>query len=394
MQFKLLLVALIISVQAGAQCDPAAVKTMPTIYSKQYEKSYGLIPEQEKSLSATFSTVVEPALKATHGLRGNWKPMGDFETTPEGYAKSVLESYLACMACKNNKIVNRDEEGLVLNIIYNSFESLFKSEIAIASSHEEAVYKKFDESKTMYVKETFEGRQIYYLQPSAATKLSNVVFYRETGDGEYFVIARSGVPLFIPLTIRQALEINIKNYKSLLAELKRKSSMPGLQPATKADYEKTMAKDFAEYRKSIPNPEKFITDLISQLEQTKLAAIKQDQFFINSYEKNIALVSAYLKNTASKDLDKPFVTSSTGLLSASFGDNTDATSGLPSFIKEFAAADKYGRFVTLNPAYFDRKVSKTAAQFISVEIRMQGSNSTVTKAYQDFKANFNFGKLL
>jgi hypothetical protein len=388
----ILIFATLFTFSSFAQCDPATIKNILTVYTKT--ASNNLTPEQQKNMAAIFTSVAEPAIKSTKGLRGSWKLMGDFETTPEGYAKSVLESYLALMACKNNKIVNRDEEGLVLNIIYNSFESLFKSEIAIASSHEETVYKKFDESKTMYVKETFEGRQIYYLQPSAATTLSNVVFYRKTGDGEYFVIARPGVPLFIPLTIRQALEINIKNYKSLLAELKRKTSMPGLQPATKAAYEKTMAKDFAEYRKSIPNPEKFITDLISQLEETKLTAIKQDHFFIDSYEKNIALVSAYLKNTASKDLDKPFVTGSTGFLSASFGDNNDATSGLPSFIKEFAAADKYGRFVTLNPAYFNKQVPKSAAQFISVEIRRQGSNSTVEKAYQDFKTNFNLGKLL
>lgn len=390
----LLLSAMIISMHARSQCDPAKIKTMSTVYSKQYEKSYGLTPEQEKWLSTSFSIVVEPALKATHGLRGNWKPLGNFAVTPEGFSKSVLQSYLGCMTCKDNKIVNRDEEGLILNIIYNSFEAIYKSEIAVACSHEETVYKKFDDSKTVYVNETFEGRQVYYLQPSATTTISNVIFYRKTGDGEYYIIARPGVPLFIPLTIRQALEINIKNCKSVLAELKRKTSMPGLQPATKADYEKTMAKDFTEYRKSIPNPEKFITDLIKQLEETKLAAIKQDQFFIDAYEKNITLVSAYLKNTAPKELDKPFITGNTGFLFALFGDASDGTSGLSFFIKELTESGKYGGFITLNPAYFNKQISKTAAQFISVELRMQGSNSTVVKAYQDFKMNFNFSKLL
>jgi len=49
--------------------------------------------------------------------------------------------------------------------------------------------------------------------------------------------------------------------------------------------------------------------------------------------------------------------------------------------------------VTLNPAYFNKAISKTAPQFISVELRIQGNSAVAVKAYNDFKANLNLSKL-
>ena len=396
MKKVILLLHIILTTLLGfAQCDPATIKNMPSVYSYSNGKagSSKNITEQDKYLTSIFKSVVEPAIKSTKGLTGSWDHISGFKATPEGFTKSSLDSYMHTLGCKNNKLYKKDEQGLVLNFTINAFQSILKGYIAEECRHEETKYIKFDDSKTTYVDDLLDGKQIYYLQPSTVSDVyPAAAFYRKTNDAEYFVISKPGVDLFIPLTLRQALEINKKNFTSTLAELKRKDAMPGLQPETKADYEKSMAKEFAAYRESLPNPEKFIIDLIKQLEETKLSLIKQEQFFINAYIKQIALVTAYLKNTPADKLDKSFRTGGVGFLAASFGDDSDNMSSINSFI-ENNDSSKLGRFVTLNPAYFNKSVSKATPQFISIALRTQGNSAVTLQAYNDFKANLDFKKL-
>jgi len=394
---KIFFFSLVITISSSlfAQCDPATIKDMPSVYtySKGNTASYKAFSEQDKYLTTIFKSVVEPAIKTTKGLTGSWNPIGNFKATAEGFTKSVLESFMLTLGCKDNKLYKKDEQGLVLSFTINSFQSILKSSIAQECSHEETTYKKFDESKTLYIDDLLDGKQIYYRQPSKVSDFyPAAAFYRKTDEGEYFVISKPGVDLFVPLTLRQALEINKKNFMNILGEHKRKVAMPGLQPETKADYEKSMAKEFAAYRESIPNPEKFISDLIKQLEETKLSLIKQDQFFTNAYTKQIALVTAYLKNTPADKLDKPFRTGSVGFLGALFGDDSDNVSGINSCIENNNSRE-VGSFVTLNPAYFNKTVSKTVPQFISIELRTQGNSAVTLKAYNNFKANLDFNKL-
>lgn len=385
------LILLMFSLCCFAQCDPATIKDMATVYTK--DNGARLTPEQQKWMATIFTSVVEPALKSTKGLWGSWYHRGGFEVTTEGLTKSLLGSYMSMLGCKNNKLYEKHEQGLVLNFTLNSFQSIYKSDIAQECQHEERRWKKFDDSKTVYIDDVFEGRQIYYLQPATETKAyPNIAFYRKTDEGEYFVLTKPGVPLFIPLTRREALEINKKNITSMLEEQKKAAAMPGLQPETKADYEKRMAKEFADYRSSIPDPEKFINDMIKQLEELKPGMIKQQQFWIDMYTKQIVLITDYLKNTPAAELAKPCISGSVGLLSASFGDNSDEVSSIKSNFQNVEGG-KYGMFVTLNPAYFNKAISKTAPQFISVELRIQGNSAVALKAYNDFKATLNLSKL-
>ena len=127
-------------------------------------------------------------------------------------------------------------------------------------------------------------------------------------------------------------------------------------------------------------------------EQKKVAAIPGTEFMIDLYTKQLAVVSDYLKNTPAKELDKPCITGSTGILAASFGDNTDNVSSIKSFFED-AESGKHGMLVTLNPAYFNKTISKTAPQFISIELRLQGSSAVALKAFYDFKANLDLEKL-
>jgi hypothetical protein len=382
---------LVLSLSAFAQCDPAGIKDMPSAYKKGYETSYKPTSEQEKWMTSIFTSVAEPALKSTKGLRGTWDPMGGFPLTPEGFIKSEIESYMFTLGCKDNKLYTKDEQGLILNFDVNGGYPSEHGEIMNVCRHEETKYKKFDDSKTLYVNDLFDGRQIYYLQQPTATKdYPNVAFYRKTSEGEYFIITKPGVPLFIPLTTRQVLEINRKNYTSLLEEEKKHALMPGLQPETRADYEKRMAKDFAAYRQTMPTPEQFITDLIKQLEDQKPALIKQQQFFINFYTKNIALVTDYLKITPAKELDKSCISAS-GLMISAFGDKSDIGS-IQSYFTDVESRG-FGSYVTLNPAYFNKTISKTAPQFMSIQLEIQGGSAIALKAYNDFKANLDLNKL-
>lgn len=373
-----------------AQCQQNEVDEMPTIYSKG---SSNPTVEQDKWMTTIFTTIVEPALKSTKGLRGSWEHRGGFEITPEGLTKSLLGSYMFTLGCKNNKLYEKHEQGLVLNFTLNSFQSIYKSDIAQECSHEETRWKKFDDSKTVYIEDVFKGRQVYYLQPASETKdYPNIAFYRKTGDGEYFVLTKPGVPLFIPLTRREALEINKKNITSMMEEHKKAAAMPGLQPETKADYEKRMAKEFADYRSSLPDPEKFINDLIKQLEDMKPGMKKQQQFWIDMYTKQVELITNYLKNTPATELDKPCITGNTAFLSASFGGNSDEVSSIKSNFQNVEDG-KYGILVTLNPVYFNKTISKTAPKFMSVELRIQGNSAVALKAYNDFKTNLDLRKL-
>jgi len=95
--------------------------------------------------------------------------------------------------------------------------------------------------------------------------------------------------------------------------------------------------------------------------------------------------------SAASELDKPCITNNYGFLFAIFGDETDIGS-IKSDIENTGAGNG-GRFVILNPSYFNKSISKAAPQFISVELRIQDTSAFALKAYNDFKANLNLDKL-
>jgi hypothetical protein len=58
---------------------------------------------------------------------------------------------------------------------------------------------------------------------------------------------------------------------------------------------------------------------------------------------------------------------------------------------EIAAAET--SCLTLNPACFNNTLSKSAPQFISIELRTQGADATVLKALRVFETNLDLDKL-
>ena len=388
----LLLLTLSFSMVAFAQCkSKEEVNNMPTIYSKGYEESYMPTPEQEKILTGIFISAIEPALKSTKGLKGDWKPMGVLKETPlisqDGLAKSEIEMFLNLMSCKNNKIYETHETGLILKFYLNSLPV-----VTIRCEHEESrMGRKKPEDVKVY--DQLDGKQIYCLyKPTESEKYTNIVFFRQTDDARYFIIAKPGVRLFVPLTVKQALEINKSNCLKKIEALKLILLSPDLQPATRSDYEKNMAKDFATFRSTYPNPEKFISDLITELEKTKKDGIKGTQNLIAFYTKSLNVVNDYLKTAPSEELEKPLI-SGTGFLNSAYSSLDDEQTGLKTMIWDANRQGNYFTYVTLDPAYFNNTISKSAPQLITVELRIQGNSAVALKAFKAFDANLNFNKL-
>lgn len=378
--------SIILSVASNifAQCNQNDVDEMPTIYSKGNSKPTA---EQDKWMTTIFTTAVEPALKSTKGLRGEWQPIGRFAKTPEGFINSNIQMYMALLECRVNKLKDVPESGLVINFTLNDFSGLSKSNIASPCSHEEDKWINAEDTKKETVPDLVNGKQVYYLEPPTETELyPDVAFYKKTEDGEYFLITKTGVPLFIPLINKQALEINKRNASQIVAFYNQQLQMPSLKPATKADYEKKMAKDFADYRASIPNPEKFITDLINDLEKQKPEMIKGIQTSLIFFTKALSVVTDYLNTALAAELEKTCIANSS-ILNVLFQNTAEIKSTI-SYNSKIN-----GTLVTLNPAYFSKTVSKVPPQFISIELRIQGGGATELRASKAFKTNLDMSKL-
>jgi len=375
-----------------AQCNSTEeVNNMPTVYSKGYSESYMPTAEQEKYLTGIFISVIEPALKSTKGLKGDWEPMGVLKGTPlvsqNGLSRSDIQMYMNLMGCKDHKIYEKHETGLIIEFYLNSLHG-----VSIRCEHTENQIVK-NKNVEVTVADMLDGRQIYCLyKPTVSDKYANVAYFRKTGDAHYFIIAKPGVPLFVPLTVRQALEINNKNSLQKIDAFKQQLLSPDLQPATRADYEKSMAKDFATYRSSYTDPEKFISDLITELENLKKGGIKGIQFFIDFYTKSVNVVTEYLKTIPATELEKPLI-SGTEFLNRPYISLDDEQSGLNSRLQDANSQSEYVTYVMLNPAYLNTTISKAAPQFLTVEIRIQGGSAVALKAFNDFEANLDLKKL-
>ena len=386
---KIYFLPVILSLASGvfAQCNQNELDELPTIYSKGYSANYKPTAEQDKWMTTIFTTIIEPALKSTKGLRGKWEPMGGFKKTPGGFINSTIQMYMGLLVCRGNKLQEAREIGLVINFTLNDFSGISKSEIAAACSHEEDKWVNTENTKKETVAELVNGTQVYYAEPKTETELfPDVTFYKKTEDAEYFLVSKTGVPLFITLTNKQALEINKKNAVQLVEFYKQQLQMPSLRPATKADYEKKMAKDFADYRTSIPDPEKFITDLINDLEKIKPDMLKGIQTSLDFAKTALSAVAGYLNTAPANELEKLCMANS-DILNRPFNNALEIKSELVYNSK------KNGMLVTLNPAYFSKTISTTAPQFICIELRRQSGGAAELRAIKTFKNNLDFSKL-
>lgn len=97
---------------------------------------------------------------------------------------------------------------------------------------------------------------------------------------------------------------------------------------------------------------------------------------------SVETIDTYLKETPALSLKKPAgsMLLSTYIESAETIQNSMENDG-----------DKLAYII--NPAYINTKTNKTAPQFICIEVRRQSNDALTQKAYQDFIAALDFGKL-
>ncbi|MFN8295229.1 MAG: hypothetical protein U0T69_03490 [Chitinophagales bacterium] len=188
---------------------------VPTLYKKEYESAYKPNVEQEKVLSSLFTSVVEPALKNTKGLKGNWSPLGGslLGSSKEGLVISEIEMYLSKLSCKENKITSGHESGLVITLRSNALAP------AICDISKVEINK---ESSSEYVYQKVNGNQVYALSPiSAYPQQPALAYYVKTDDAEYFVVAKKVTPLLVPISVQQALELNRNYWKALNIDISK-----------------------------------------------------------------------------------------------------------------------------------------------------------------------------
>ncbi len=332
---------LAITFSSFAQCTQEEVSNMPTVYKKGYEANYKPMPEQEKWTNPFFTAVVEPALKSTKGLSGTWSPEGQYPVTAQGLVQSRISMYMNLLGCssKTHTLYEKHESGLVLNF---SFNSLWP--IGEVSKHDEYQFVKGTDKK-VFLNDVIDDSQIYRLEEQTEINTNNqYTCYHKDNYGKYFVISKPGVPLIIPITLKQVLEVIKKNGLSRITYLKERLKNPELQDQNKFD-----------------------------------------QAHIVRETKSIQIIDDYIKSVT-KELTQSFQGSTL------FTDSFESLEDFNTFINSKTDIHTE-KLVLLNPDYFNRIVSKSAPQFISVELRTQGNSPSTLKAFNDFETNLDLEKL-
>ncbi|MCC6582945.1 MAG: hypothetical protein IT271_04520 [Chitinophagales bacterium] len=341
--------------------------------------------EQMALVKKVFTTTVEPAFAATKGMAGNWSCVDYINSgnhlTSEKLIKYELASGLNLLQCKNGKVKEVFTPSIQALFGFNFFISEY---IAYKCEHDETkVIGK--ESKTVSVNDTYNNQQIYYLQAGTTFgEHGKYIYYRQIDNKIYFILCKPDVPIFIPLTVKQVLEICKKNQLQTIEDTK--AGLVFTKPETRADYEKRMSDEFAAYRKNFPDAEKIITDMIKQLEDIKVGQKQQIQTQVDLYTKWVKNIDAYLNTASAKELNKEYYGPG-GLTAAVFETMDD--------VRRYVSADKstYGNYFVFNPAYFNRTISNKVPQFITIELDMQLPSPLAAQAFKDFEKNLDLEKL-
>ncbi|MFT3701451.1 MAG: hypothetical protein QM802_03735 [Agriterribacter sp.] len=234
--------------------------------------------------------------------------------------------------------------------------------------------------KQVFIPNKISGSQVYELKQGSPSDKYDLPFYFKTKDADYFLITKKGIPFFIPVTIRQALELSINNITTEIAEINKQSAS-----TTILTKEAWIKKEGIEPTAGITAKQaKDVNDAGYQgyLEGSK-ALVQGNNFSSASYKKSIEIIKEFLKTASADDLNKPaFV----DLVSNFYEDGA----ALQKLVNEKIHRDF---LVTINTAYLKTNLSKVAPQFICVEIRAQTNDAVTQKAFTNFEQALDFKKL-
>ena len=371
------IVANIFSLSILAQCNTTEeVNNLPLVYTKKVQGSSAPTAEQIKNLTAIFSSVIEPALKNSKGMRGTWNPIGSSgKITPEKLMKSELSIYLDLLGCnKEHKVYSIPEAGLRIGFYINDLSLLC----------DPSIFETEKNNQTIYINNEINGSQIYRFkrEKTETEKYEELTYYSKTDNAKYFLITKSDVPFFIPVTVRQGLEINKRNILYSIEVSNKKSTAIKL-----LSKEEWIKKEGIKATPGIFTPQKAqeLNDAgyTGYSEGTK-QALATNQFYNDMFQKPLAAIDEFLKTSSSKILDQPVK----GNPFSYYTDVNDLRNQL--LIDNDMQSNSY--FI-INPAYLDSKLPKATPQFICIELRKQKEAAVTQKVFKDFEDKLDLEKL-
>ena len=371
------IVANIFSLSILAQCNTTEeVNNLPLVCTKKVQGSSAPTAEQIKNLTAIFSSVIEPALKNSKGMRGTWNPIGSSgKITPEKLMKSEISIYLDLLGCnKEHKVYSIPEAGLRIGFYINDLSLLC----------EPSIFETEKNNQTLYVNNEINGSQIYRFkrEKTETEKYEELTYYSKTDNAKYFLITKSDVPFFIPVTVRHGLEINKRNILYSIEVSNKKSAAIKL-----LSKEEWIKKEGIKATPGIFTPQKAqeLNDAgyTGYSEGTK-QALATNQFYNDMFQKPLAAIDEFLKTSSSKILDQPVK----GNPFSYYTDVNDLRNQL--LIDNDMQSNSY--FI-INPAYLDSKLPKATPQFICIELRKQKEAAVTQKVFKDFEDKLDLEKL-
>lgn len=343
------------------------------IGAENINTSNTILAPAQKWITSIFTTVMEPAIKKTKGLRGACS--GEVKMSYDnGLTPYVMTSTMLELGCISQKLYEKDESGIKIKFYINSLDG-----IAEVIEHSEYVVKKGSTEEKSFP-DKIDGRQLYLLnQPTPSEKYTGFSFYRKEENGtKNFVVARDTVPLFIPVSIKDILVLKITKFTLLLNGQNKtyndfiNMGVEGyLAQMDLPAFEKNFGKEATEKAKA---------DYIKTYNDQVVGYKKMMEE--NLVKKLIAAIDTYLKKSSAAQLAKPCI-----IYNESFLNNGAITDAM--FFDNAADGMQY---ITINPIYRNNN-SSTTPQFICVQTKINARSAVSLTGKKDFEDNLDFKKL-
>jgi hypothetical protein len=371
---------IVFSLSALSQCitnqeainTPAVCKRGNNKIGHGEKENPEIVKDADKWAVNIYNAVIDPAIKKTTGLKGDWDAdMG--EKMAEGLANYTIRLYMQELGCNKDKKLYTYDAALDISVTINSLKN-----IAQGWSHTES---KTSNNKTeeITIAETVSGRPVYILQQQSETdKYSAFAYYKKDREEKIIVVGKPGIPLFLPVSIKDVLLIKRANCIAF-----QKMMNKGFDERLNQTFESYLVQSaFPENEKllSKADAEKEKESLRKSYESSKSDAKKYKEK--NTSQQAVDIIDNYLKKATAAQLGRPCIC-------FDFSQSDQLTDDM--FLDD---PDDAPQYVTVNPLYYKGK-TPSAAQFVMVAIKLpliDESTSTLT-ARKVFEEYFDFKKL-
>lgn len=384
-------------------CTEALAESRPTVCDRKndekrqitYNNAWGTptaaqVDDGIKRSDQLFP-LFKPFLEHTKGFIGRWYPIVH-DKTPEGLFYSSFTLDLARAGCKKEGgFTPLRTTGVGINIVTNGLSRLAQISIRKPSEGER-------NSPTNYL----NGSAVYVLdvrEPNASFQ-GYRYFFKNVNQRKHqgVIIVKPGIDFFIPVTVRQFLQIKRQEFVESLADERKKFAKIKAEGTTMPvqTWEENLKSNAEEYErlrvayaKYPDGPKKYAAEMAEkkakfEKEQQKLKTFFEDshQFQETMYGGFIRAIDDFIAATEADFLNKPCITNSSEIA--------------PEDVKKSSFYDQPGgnghEWVIINPAYLDKKLPPTVPQFFVVWWLWEDYPHTL-KGVEAFKQYFDLKKL-